>query len=664
MNKDEILSKIIQTEEKIRESKDNHDKLSEQVKERKTVVEKQQKVYDEVRAQLEAIAEVLRDSKDLFTARRSELYKSQEEQASFSEELRKLRRELSRLEDAERIHKEYQDQVEAFKEKCLLAPWRKENRTDGKGALEHQVDGAIHMAVARQGLLGDKRGLGKSLTGLIYADLLESQKAIVVCPSDTMDNFIAEIKLWAPHRNVIKLGKMSKAERDFTLPILTSQPQYILVFNYEAWRRDPEFIPDIVNLKADTLIYDEAHMAKTMSTQACQGIMDMRFGLNTCPSCRSDNPEVEVMGFFGENRNYAKCNSCGHEAFITEFCSIKNVLPMTGSPILNKPQELFPHLRMIDPKNFIDEKTYLVDFCRKTYDGKWVWAYNGEKQLMEKIGPRYLARDRKAAGIIIPPAQPVEHIITMDEFKEGYPKQFKAYQQVRDYAQLVMDPERGIAMAMPYMIVVLMRLRQVLTWPAGIELVIKERDEATGEEIEIERINLNVYESVKIDKAIEIIKEVNEEGDAALGFSQFKDPIYEMGRRLGKRTALYTGRISDYEKRRMQLDFDPKTAPPNPQWDNLLGTYKAMGTGLNLNRATHAVMLDREWNPGKEDQAEGRIDRLGTTKDTYIHRIMVEGTIDTWMKKLIDQKAELIGGFSTQADLFNEVYRALREGEI
>jgi SNF2 family DNA or RNA helicase len=209
------------------------------------------------------------------------------------------------------------------------------------------------------------------------------------------------------------------------------------------------------------------------------------------------------------------------------------------------------------------------------------------------------------------------------------------------------------------MIVVLMRLRQCLVWPNGIEL--KRKDE-NGIEYTVTR--LNVFESVKVDKAQELASEIIEEGEAVLGFSMFKDPVVELARRFGSRTLAYTGSTPDYLKQEAQLDFDPKTAPVNPKYDALFGTYKAMGVGLNLNRATHEILLDRAWNPAGEEQAEGRVDRIGTTKDTYIHRIMVEGTIDTWMQNLIDLKSDLISGFADKAELFQEMRRALNEGEL
>jgi SNF2 family DNA or RNA helicase len=668
MDKDQVLNRIIEVESQLETNKVVHNELQAKAKELETVERGHRKVYDEIRAQLDLVADILRQASNNLSDTKADLRINNESRRSWQDELASLRRELSRIQDNERIKAAYNEQIEAFKEASLLSSWRKENREDGIGAFDYQIEGAIHLAVAKQGLLGDKRGLGKSLTSLIWADLIGASKVIFICPSDTMDNFIREIKLWTPHRHIIKLGKMSRAQRDFVLGPLKSVPEFSLIINYEAWRKDAELVNDLIALQADTLIYDEAQRAMTATTSVSKGILALRFGLNICPECSPEGlskPGLVTVDWKNEkvsspvDKNYATCHACGYGAFITDFCSIKHVLPMTGTPIVNKPQELFPHVRAIDPKNFIDEKNYLRDFCQKGYDGRWHWQYKGEDRLVQIIGSRYVARDRKAAGVIIPPAQPIDHIISHDEFEEKYPKQFKAYEQVRKYAQLVLDPDQGITMAMMYTIVVLNRLRQVMAWPAGI--VLKRKDD-NG--IEYDYARLNVYESVKVDKAEELIKEITEEGEASLAFSMFKDPLYELEKRLGKRALAYTGDTPTYLKNEAQLDFDPKTAPLNPKWDTLLGTYKAMGVGLNLNRATHEILLDRAWNPAGEEQAEGRIDRLGTTRDTYIHRIIVENTIDSWMKSLIETKADIIKGFADKAALYDEMYRALKEGEI
>lgn len=570
-------------------------------------------------------------------------------------EVEHYQRELSRLLDAERINADYQAQLDAFRDKCLEAYWRPENREDGSGAMIHQIDGAISLAVAGQALLGDKRGLGKTLTSLIYCDFVEAQRVIVVCPNDLMDNFIREVDMWAPHRSPIRLGGMDKGSRDFLLPVLKDAPQYFLVLNYEAWRRDPQLIKDLVALQADTLISDEAHRAKEITSHTAKGVQGIRFGTNICPNCK--DPDVTT---FEKMPNQARCENCKHEGFILDFCSIKNVLPMTGTPILNKPQELYPQLRLIDPKNFFSVNNFLSDFCLRSGSGRWVWRHQAESKLMKMIGPRYLARNRETAGVKIPAAQKIDHIITMRELEENYPAQYRAYRQARDYAQIVLDPENGVAMSMPQFITVLLRLRQVITWPAGI--ILKHRNPET----DIEEIiaKLEVYESAKIDKAVELIREINEEGDRVVLFSQFTEPLMELQRRLGDKTAVYKGGMTDWMKNQIQLDFDPKTAPDKPRWDNVMVNYKAGGEGLNLNAASHLIILDREWNPGREDQAEGRVDRIGTTKAAQIHRIHVEGSVDMWMNDLIEQKKDMVGGFETTAALFRDAYEAIRKGKM
>jgi SNF2 family DNA or RNA helicase len=579
--------------------------------------------------------------------------------------LETLKRALGRATEVEQNEEAYRRQIDALKAACLTAPWRKENRSDGLGALEHQIDGAIHLAVVKQGLLGDKRGLGKTLTNLIWLDLIESQKSIVLCPSDTMDNYIREIKMWTPHRRVVKIGGLSKGERDFILPQLVDFPEFCVVLNYEAWRKDPQLIEDLIALKADTLVEDEAHRAKTLTTNTCKGVTKIRFGANKCKECDSDDIQVKYkqnqdLLNFESDEHY--CRSCGHTGIITEFCSIQNVMPMTGTPILNKPQELFPHLRMIDVKNFHTEREFLYDFCLQV-GNTWRWGYNAEKRLAKQIGNKYIARDRKSAGVIIPPATPVEHLITMKEMAETHPRQYKAYRQAKEAAELVFDPEKKIVMGINYAIVQIMRLRQVLVWPASISLDIKDPE---SDEF-LYKAWLDVEESIKLDKAEDLMKDIVEEGERVVLFSQFKSGLHVLKDRLlsaGIKAVIYDGDTSSYKRNEIQLDFDPKTAPKDPRWDVVLCNYKAAGEGLNLHSASQMIIIDEEWNPGRQDQSYGRIDRLGQVRETTIHTIRVENSIDTVMQKLIQTKRDMIEGFEEEATIMQSMYDALRNGEM
>lgn len=659
--KDEILSRLVAIEEENSKLHTRREETKDAHANTRVQIEETTKVYNE-------LARKLNEERERLQQLASDIASIDRIGSANADELAKLKRELDRISDAEKIDADYALKVDAFKAQCLTAPWRAENRSDGFGAKPYQLDGAIHLAVAGQAILGDKRGLGKTLTSLIYMDLVDARRVIAVVPPDMMQNFVREIHMWTPHRSPVVIGKQPKGVRDILLKTLKSQPEFFVLVNYEAWRKDNQLVDDLVALQADTLVMDEAHRMKEWDTRTCTGVRNIRFGMNMCPVGReTDTPCDGEPILIDEKLKMAGCKKCGHVGTPLEFSSIKHILPMTGTPILNSPEEIFPLLHLIDPIRFAKLSTFLQDFCYKVGQ-RYVWRHGGEATLMKIIGPRFLARDRNTAGVDIPEAQHITHDISLADLKEDYPKQYEAYLQVRDYAQLMLDPDGDTVMSMTVFLTVMLRLRQVLTWPAAIELKVKEQigEDDAGEPILEEKVlaNLDVYESAKVDRAEELIRELVKEGERVVVFSQFKGPLHELERRIGSRAAVYDGSTTQFRRQQIQLDFDPKTVSQNPKWDVVLCNYKAAGEGLNLNAASHMIIVDEEWNPGRQSQAYGRVDRLGTTKAAQIHTIRVNNSVDTWIKSLIDQKADMIAGFEASADTYRAAFEAMRNGEL
>lgn len=652
MDKDEVVARLNILEGKLQSQREQLQELKDETAEK----DKQQK---QLKQALEQIRKLYDDAQNEFIQSRQRLRAKEYESKELKSEAESLQRELARILDAEKLNADYLAMVNSLRESSLQATWRGENRDDGFGAYPHQIDGAIHLAVAGRALLGDKRGLGKSLTSLIFADLKDSMKTIIISPRDTQDNYIREVMRWTPHRMPIKIGQMPKGQREFILQSLAFAPTFTIILNYEAWRKDPDLIKQLIKLEADTVIVDEAHNAKDTRSLAFKGIQDIVFGLNQCPVGKGGCGLPRVTQD-KDDPWMAEC-ACGYRAEITNFTSVKNYLPMTGTPILNKPEELYPHLHLIDPKTWPDEHSFKDDFTIKIGQ-RSVWKYGAEETLMKKIGPRYLARTKEDAGIIIPPNEEIEHILTMAEMEELYPAQFKAYQQARDAAMIALDPGNSeLVMSFPYLITQLMRLRQVLVWPNAIQLKVLDPEtyEPTGEVVP-----LNVKESIKLDTAERLIREFIEEGERVVLFSQFRPGLSILQERIGGRSVIYSGSTSERLRNEIQLDFDATIKNPNPRWDVLLGIYKSGGTGLNFTGASQEILLDREWNPGKQDQAVGRIDRIGQTRDTQTHQIIVENSVDIWMKELNQEKADMTENFEGIASLYQRTYDKLRNGEI
>lgn len=64
--------------------------------------------------------------------------------------------------------------------------------------------------------------------------------------------------------------------------------------------------------------------------------------------------------------------------------------------------------------------------------------------------------------------------------------------------------------------------------------------------------------------------------------------------------------------------------------------------GINLFAANYLIFAERPWTPKGEDQAIGRIDRIGQTRNTTAYYPLVRGTIDERIDRLIERKRETI----------------------
>ena len=154
-------------------------------------------------------------------------------------------------------------------------------------------------------------------------------------------------------------------------------------------------------------------------------------------------------------------------------------------------------------------------------------------------------------------------------------------------------------------------------------------------------------------------------------FSQFKGPLKELERRCneaGIDVVRFDGDTPQGIRDMARQDFDRKVCDQpgyEKKWQVILCNYRTGGVGLNFTGATEMIILDKEWNPGKQDQAYGRVDRLGQTEHTNVHIIRISRTIDEWMDALNDEKEAMIGGFNEMAEpLSSRLLDAMKSGDI
>ena len=75
-------------------------------------------------------------------------------------------------------------------------------------------------------------------------------------------------------------------------------------------------------------------------------------------------------------------------------------------------------------------------------------------------------------------------------------------------------------------------------------------------------------------------------------------------------------------------------------------SLRAGAVGLNLTAASHVVLLEPCLNPALEQQAIGRVYRLGQTRPTTVKRLIVQGSIEERMLAVV--ASHVAGGASNR----------------
>jgi SNF2 family DNA or RNA helicase len=150
--------------------------------------------------------------------------------------------------------------------------------------------------------------------------------------------------------------------------------------------------------------------------------------------------------------------------------------------------------------------------------------------------------------------------------------------------------------------------------------------------------------SAKLERLLEMLTTMLEEGRTILLFSQFTSMLALIEVELNARRiayALLTGETKDRA--------GPVAAFQSGRVKLFLVSLKAGGVGLNLTAADTVIHYDPWWNPAVENQATDRAHRIGQTKAVFVHRLTVENTIEEKMEVLKARKSALAEGILSGA---------------
>lgn len=163
-----------------------------------------------------------------------------------------------------------------------------------------------------------------------------------------------------------------------------------------------------------------------------------------------------------------------------------------------------------------------------------------------------------------------------------------------------------------------------------------------------------VTDTSKIDNIINKIVERKDNGNRKIIFSHFRGEIDTLKSRLEEHqlsVASVDGRTGKKQKRVIL----------NSDYDVLLLQLKVGSEGLNLQQYNEIYFVSPSWNPFMEEQAVGRCNRIGQTKDVFVYRFTMnyltpyEVIEDTEQGKNIEMYSYLLQNKKKQ--LFNQLFQ-------
>jgi SWI/SNF-related matrix-associated actin-dependent regulator 1 of chromatin subfamily A len=160
---------------------------------------------------------------------------------------------------------------------------------------------------------------------------------------------------------------------------------------------------------------------------------------------------------------------------------------------------------------------------------------------------------------------------------------------------------------------------EIVTQSLPIELISKLRQEIAV---------------AKIPAMFEVIEEFEEAEEPLVVFSAHRAPILDIANRKG--WAVITGDTSPEDRAEIVRIFQAG------ELKGVGATIAAGGVGLTLTHASNLLMVDLDWTPALNVQAEDRVCRIGQTRPVLIKRLVSDHPVDRSLQKVLVKKIELI----------------------
>lgn len=329
-----------------------------------------------------------------------------------------------------------------------------------------------------------------------------------------------------------------------------------------------------------------------------------------------DLGEISMIAIDEVHKNMSMSSLQGKAIQDIHDKSFKKVmwLPMTGTPIVNKPTDLYLPLKLIGGHNFKNFYTWCLRYCiYGGYGDKEIVGYKNISELKNLLQPNMIRR-LKADILDLPPK------IQYTEYVENTPYQSRLYDKI---SQEMINKKAEILSSLNPT-VAFMRLRQVNGSPELIDNTLKTDSDDY------------IKHNAKLKRLLELLEDAKERGEKTIVFSNWVEPLRTLYKFVSARykTCCFTGTMKSDERERHKQVFQN-----NPEYTVLLGTIGAAGTTHTFTAATNVIFYDEPWTPADKVQAEDRAHRIGTKSSVNIFTLISKDTVDDKVHDILYQKS-------------------------
>ena len=300
---------------------------------------------------------------------------------------------------------------------------------------------------------------------------------------------------------------------------------------------------------------------------------------------------------------------------------------LSGTPIQNRPVELWPILNAIDPGAWGSLNDYGVRYCA----GKQVWKDVKFKRGAETIRKKVAEWDFSGASNLVELQQRLRSTIMVRRMKAQVLKDLPA--KVR---QLIEFPAHA-AGASPKLLAAVAKLWANQKSAHSPEAVARLSDERR---LLLEQIAKVRHEEAlaKVRPSTQHIRDMLASVDKVIVFAHHRDVMDAIMADLSLDFKCVTlrGGMSDKAKQAAVDEFQ------NGDARAIIGQIQAAGVGWTLTAASTVIFVELDWVPGQMSQCEDRAHRIGQLDSVLVQHLVIDGTLDARISHALMRKQRVI----------------------